>query len=196
MAALMTALFVARWSRSTKLLGGQEWSSALNGTLRVMVVFGGDTCDLLFADCTRPAYVKRMSRSRLTHAPQRTRVLRTESVALKINRFEEPFDKPSHQKIWRSRLGVTVTVFTSREAWGLQGACNSEYDRYRRVNPTAPDEDVCAAAGDAMANVFTEAVALRTTTRRLGSRWSKRRCARGHLSQPPPGDFKPGGDAT
>ena len=128
-----------------------------------MVIFGGETCDLLFAERTRQSYVKRMALPRLTHVHQRTRVLRLESVALAINRFGEPFNGPSHQKIWRPGLGVTV--FTSREMWRLQGAPDTEYDRFRQINPTASYEDLCAAAGDAMATVFMEAVSLRTATR-------------------------------
>jgi hypothetical protein len=146
---------LAAINKAAPVLGGPEWSLALEGTWRVMVIFGGETCDLLFADRTRPSYVKRMALPRLTHVHQRsTRVLRIESIALTINRFGEPFDKPSHQKVWRPGLGVTV--FMSRETWRLQGAPDPEYDRFRRINPTASYEGLCAAAGDAMATVFTD----------------------------------------
>ena len=134
------------------------------GVWRVMVVWNDATADLLFTDRLRPTYLKRHLLSGLVHVRERTRVLRVGSVAGTINRWGEPFEGPSHQKIYRPGLG-RVTVFTPKELWRLQGAEDREVDRYARLHPQASYEDFAEAAGDAMAKVYTMAVASRTTTR-------------------------------
>ena len=135
---------------------------------RVMLI-RGPTYDLMKATREDPIYRKGVTASTITlHLRERRRVNHVDGGAGIITKFGEPglVGGPGHQLVLRE---IGVTWLTARELWRLQGGSVAEqdarFDAFVKANPLASYEDLAGAAGDAIASVWADAAADRSSTR-------------------------------
>ena len=135
---------------------------------RVMLI-RGPTYDLMKATRDDPIYRKGVTASTIAlHLRERRRVNHPDGGAGIITKFGEPglVGGPGHQLVLRE---IGVTWLTARELWRLQGGSVAEqdarFDAFIKANPLASYEDLAGAAGDAIASVWADAAAARSSTR-------------------------------
>ena len=129
----------------------------------------GSVYDLMKATRDDPIYRKGVTASAIAlHLRERRRVNHPDGGAGIITKFGEPglVGGPGHQLVLRE---IGVTWLTARELWRLQGGSVAEqdarFDAFVKANPLASYEDLAGAAGDAIASVWADAAAARSSTR-------------------------------
>ena len=135
---------------------------------RVMVV-RGNCYDLLRNSRDTPTRLYLVAASNIRrHLRERRRVNHPDGGASIITRFGEPglVGGPGHQLVLRK---CGVTWFTARELWRLQhgdvAEADARFDAFVKLHPSASYEDLAGVAGDAIASVWADAAAFRSSSR-------------------------------